>query len=76
MNTPMGSNYIRGGVKKLSEYNKFVKKMFPVLKAQHPDKKATEIFKLVAKEWKTTKKPVTKKPAAKKPATKKPATKK
>lgn len=57
MNTPLNSNSMiqAGAVRKLSEYNKFVKATFPKVKAQHPDKKAPEILKLVAKQWKEVK---------------------
>ena len=35
-----------------SPYNKFVKKMSPVLRKQNPGLKQPEIMKLIAKEWK------------------------
>lgn len=38
----------------LSPYNLFVKKTFPVIKAENPDLKGTEILKKVAAAWKSS----------------------
>jgi hypothetical protein len=45
-----------GGARKLTPYNKFVKKQFAVLKKQYPSKTAPEIMKLIGKKWRETKK--------------------
>ena len=45
-----------GGARKLTPYNKFVKKEFAALKKQHPSKPATEIMKLIGQKWRTQKK--------------------
>ena len=34
-----------------SPYNKFVKKMSPILRSKNPDLKQPQIMKLIAKEW-------------------------
>ena len=44
-----------GGKRKLSDYNKFVKKEFKNLKKQYPSKTAPEIMRLIAKKWKASK---------------------
>ena len=44
-----------GARRKLTAYNKFVKKTFPQLQKEHPTKKATEIMKMCAKKWKDSK---------------------
>jgi len=46
----------QAGGRKLSEYNKFMKKTLKSLKAKHPSKKATELMKMGAKLWRETKK--------------------
>ena len=46
----------KGGAKKLSEYNKFVKREFKKCQKDYPSKKAPEIMKIVAKKWKSSKK--------------------
>jgi hypothetical protein len=47
----------KGGAKrKLTPYNKFVKKEYKVLKAQYPAMTAPEIMKLIGKKWSETKK--------------------
>lgn len=52
-----GCGCAKGGAKrKLSPYNKFVKKTFPQLQKENPSKKAPEIMKMCAKKWKETKK--------------------
>jgi hypothetical protein len=44
-----------GGARKLTPYNKFVKKQFAVLKKQYPSKSAPEIMKLIGQKWRATK---------------------
>jgi hypothetical protein len=44
-----------GAKKKLSVYNKFVKKKFTVLKKQFPSLTAPEIMKKIGEEWQKTK---------------------
>lgn len=45
-----------GGARKLTPYNKFVKKEFAALKKQFPSKSAPEIMKLIGKKWRSVKK--------------------
>ena len=45
-----------GGARKLTPYNKFVKKEFSALKKQYPSKTAPEIMKLIGEKWRQTKK--------------------
>jgi HMG (high mobility group) box len=47
-----------GGAKKrkLSPYNKFVKKMFKVLQKEHPKEDAPKIMKRIGAEWQKVKK--------------------
>lgn len=45
-----------GKKRKLSEYNKFVKKQFTILKKEFPSKTAPQIMVLIGKKWKETKK--------------------
>lgn len=48
-----------GGAKKprkLTPYNKFVKKEFAAFKKQYPSKSATEIMKLIGQKWRSQKK--------------------
>ena len=41
--------------RKLTPYNKFVKKMFKELRSKFPDDSATEIMKKIGAEWRKTK---------------------
>jgi hypothetical protein len=45
-----------GARRKLTPYNKFVKKTFPQLQKEYPAKKAPEIMKMCAKKWRESKK--------------------
>lgn len=54
--TPLGFNQMMGGKKEPSKYNLFVKEEYKKMKAAHPTKKGTEIFKLVAQKWRESKK--------------------
>ena len=42
--------------RKLTPYNKFVKKMFKELRSKFPDDTAPEIMKKIGVEWRKTKK--------------------
>jgi hypothetical protein len=46
----------QGSGKKLSSYQKFVKKEFKVCKKKYPSKTAPEIMKMIAKKWRESKK--------------------
>lgn len=56
-----GSCSMDGGAKKvkakrkLTPYNKFVKKMFKELRSKFPDDSAPEIMKKIGAEWRKTK---------------------
>lgn len=51
------SSCSKGGAKrKLTPYNKFVKKEYKALKAQNPSMSAPEIMKLIGKKWSQSKK--------------------
>ena len=56
-----GSCSMDGGAKKpkakrkLTPYNKFVKKMFKELRSKFPDDSAPEIMKKIGVEWRKTK---------------------
>jgi hypothetical protein len=52
----------RGGVRKLSAYTQFMKTEMKKMKAAHPNKKASELMKMVARKWNEVK------PKASKPA--------
>lgn len=39
-------------IRRLTPYNKFIKKMFPELKKKHPDDNAPQIMKKIGEEWK------------------------
>ena len=47
-------NIVGGKKKKLSEYQKFVKREFKKCQKDYPSKKAPEIMKMIAKKWKAT----------------------
>lgn len=44
-----------GAKRKLSDYNKFMKKEMADLKKRHPSKSAQECMKMAAKKWKMVK---------------------
>lgn len=54
--SPVPSPMDGGKKRKLSEYNKFVKKQFTILKKEFPSKTAPQIMVLIGKKWKETKK--------------------
>jgi Tfp pilus assembly protein PilP len=50
----------RGGVRKLSAYTQFMKTEMKKMKATHPNKKASELMKMVARKWNEVKPKATK----------------
>lgn len=50
-----GSCSTGGAKRKLTAYNKFVKKESAILKEKYPGKKQSEIMKLIGKKWSSQK---------------------
>lgn len=50
-----GSCGTGGAKRKLTAYNKFVKKEMAVLKGKFPEKKQSELMKIIGKKWSSQK---------------------
>jgi hypothetical protein len=53
---PKAAKAKKAAKRKLTPYNKFVKKMFKELRSKFPDDTAPEIMKKIGVEWRKTKK--------------------